>query len=189
MKKLFDKFDADDEWFPGKANYENMGAPAKLTRTNRAAIARSAMALKKRGVEPTYARVIAACPKAAVNPATKVPFTKSTVYSVLAEECYDEDPCLPWEHKFRFSKAALSSDARQKRVEFAKLVRGWTHNNTRYYNHLVWTDLCSSIIPTSEKKANEMALARKGKKGWQSPGSELSSENLPGNPSSLHQNS
>lgn len=34
-----------------------------------------------------------------------------------------------------------------------------------------------------------MSLARKGKKCWQSPGSELSSENLPGNPASLHQNS
>ena len=78
---------------------------------------------------------------------------------------------------------------REKRAVFANLVRGWTHNNTWYYNHLAWTDLCSSIVPTSEKKANEMALARKGKKGWQSPGSELSSQNLPGNPHSLHQNS
>ena len=189
VKKLFGKIDGDDDWFPGKANYEKMGAPALLTRTNRALIARSAMALKQKGVEPTYGRVIAACPKAALNPATKQPFGKTTIYSVLSEECYDEDPCLPWEHKFRYSKAALSSDMREKRAQFAKLVRSWTHNNTWYYNHLVWTDLCSSIIPTSEKKANEMALARKGKKGWQSPGSELSSQNLPGNPYSLHQNS
>ena len=117
-----------------------MGAPAKLTRTNRAAIARSAMALKKRGVEPTYARVIAACPKAAVNPATKVPFTKSTVYSVLAEECYDEDPCLPWEQRFILFKAAVSSDARQERAGCARLVRGWTRRNARYYSHLVLAD-------------------------------------------------
>ena len=189
VKKLLDKMDVDDDWFPGKAHYENMGPSAALTKTNRAAIAKSAMALKKKGVEPTFGRVVAACPKAAVNPVTKQPFTKFTIYSVLADECYDEDPCLPWEHKFRYSKAALSSEIRAKRVEFAKLVRGWTHNNTWYYNHLVWTDLCSSIIPTSEEKANEMALARKGKKGWQSPGSELSSQNLPGNSSSLHQNS
>ena len=140
-------------------------------------------------MEPTYGRVVASCPKAAVTPATKQPFAKSAIHSVLAEECYDEDPRLPWEHKFRFSKAALSNEMREKRAEFANLVRGWTHNNTWYYNHLAWTDLCSSIVPTSEKKANEMALARKGKKGWQSPGSELSSQNLPGNPMSLHQNS
>ena len=71
VKKLLDKMDADDDWFPGKAHYENMGPSAALTKTNRAAIAKSAMALKKKGVEPTYGRVVAACPKAAVNPVTK----------------------------------------------------------------------------------------------------------------------
>ena len=49
VKKFFAKVDADDEWFPGKADYEKTGAPAALTGPNRAAIARSAMALKKRG--------------------------------------------------------------------------------------------------------------------------------------------
>ena len=52
------------------------------------------------------------------------------------------------------------------------------HNAQWYFNHVVWTDLCSSIIPLNEKKANEMALARKGSKGWMSPGSELSNINL-----------
>ena len=189
VKKLLHRIDDDDDWFPGKANYEETGAPALLTGAKRAAIAKSAMTLKKKGVEPTYERVIIACPKAALNPKAKKPFTKFTVFSILAEDCYDDDPCLPWEHKSRFSKAALSPEMRQKRVVFANLAQGFAHNNLWYYNHLVWTDLCSSITPTSEKEANEMALARKGKKGWQSPGSELSSQNLPGKPSSLHQNS
>ena len=49
VKRFFAKVDADDDWFPGKADYEKTGAPAALTGPNRAAIARSAMALKKRG--------------------------------------------------------------------------------------------------------------------------------------------
>ena len=73
-----------------------------------------------------------------MNPATKQPFCKSTVYSVLAGECYDDDPCMPWEHKYRYSKAALSGDMRQKRVEFANFVGGWPHNNTWYYHHVAW---------------------------------------------------
>ena len=56
-------------------------------------------------------------------------------------------------------------------------------------HNLVWTDLCNSIVPLSEKKANEMDLARKSNKGWISSGSELSSENAKGNPQALKQKS
>ena len=58
-----------------------------------------------------------------------------------------------------------------------------------YYNHVIWTDICNSVLPRSEKKASEQALARKGKKGWGSAGCELHSLNLRGNKESLKQNS
>ena len=51
----------------------------------------------------------------------------------------------------------------------------------------MWTDLCNSILPTTEEKATEQALARKGKKGWQSDGSELASYNLRGRKEVLKQ--
>ena len=76
----------------------------------------------------------------------------------------------------------------EKRFEFAIYMLRLPHNNLYYFNNLVWTDLCNSIIPLNEKKANEMALARKGHKGWMSPGSELSNENLKGDKSCLKQN-
>ena len=74
------------------------------------------MTMKKEGIEPTYGKVIAACPKAKLNPTTKRPWSKNSVYAVLSEGCYDDDPCLPWVHKARFSKHALAKEMMQRRV-------------------------------------------------------------------------
>ena len=109
VRKFFDKIDADDDWFPGKGNYENMGRPAVMTGQQRAAIARCAMTMKKAGVEPTYPRVIAACPNAGVNPETDRPWSKDTVYTIMGEDCYDDDPFLPWVCKARYSKKAVTT--------------------------------------------------------------------------------
>ena len=160
-----------------------------MTGQQRGALARCAMTMKKSGIEPTYGNVVAACPKAALNPKTKRPFSKFTVYGVMQEDCYDDDPCLPWQHKARFSKKALTTDMMERRVKFADYVSDFHNNANVFFNNLVWTDLCNSIIPLSEKKANQMALARKGNKGWMSPGPELSSENLKGHPEALKQKS
>lgn len=189
VRRFFEKVDADADWFPGKANLDDVGAPSVMTGHQRAALARCAMNMKKEGVEPTYGKVVAACPKAALNPETKRPFSKHSVYTVLSEDCYDDKPCLPWVHKARFSKRALAADMMTRRCKFAEYLLGLRHNNAWFFNNLVWTDLCNSIIPLTEKKANEMALARKANKGWQSPGSEMSSENAKGNSEALKQRS
>ena len=73
VRKFSEKVDADDDWFPGKANYDNMGTPSVMTGPQRAALARCAMTMKKDGIEPIYGKVIAACPKAKLNPTTKRP--------------------------------------------------------------------------------------------------------------------
>ena len=86
-------------------------------------MARCAMSLKGKGLEPTYGKIIAACPKAALNPRTNQPFSKRKVYGILKEDCYDIDPCLPWKHKFRYSKVALTADQMQKRLAFATPCR------------------------------------------------------------------
>ena len=89
LHQLFAKVDADDDWFPGKANYDDVGRLPVMTRQQRAALASCAMAMKKNGIEPTYGNVVAACPKAALNPKTKRPFSKHSVYRILEEDCYD----------------------------------------------------------------------------------------------------
>ena len=111
------------------------------------------------------------------------------MYLILEEDCYDDDLCLPWVHKARYSKKALTPEMKERRLKFADYVSGLHHKNFCFFDKLVWTDLCNSIIPLSEKKANEMALARKAKRGWMSPGSELCSENSKGHQEALKQRS
>ena len=54
------------------------------------------------------------------------------------------------------------------------VVSGWAYRNVS------WADLPNSILPRTELKAEEQSLARKGRKGWISPGSEMTSGNLDG---------
>ena len=46
-------------------------------------MATSAMAMKKRGIEPAYALIIARCPNASINPITGEPVSKLLVYDIL----------------------------------------------------------------------------------------------------------
>ena len=60
IRQFFLKVDSDVEWYPGKTTQEQHGPASVITPTKQAAVARSAMAMKDRGVEPTYANVVAA---------------------------------------------------------------------------------------------------------------------------------
>ena len=69
VKQLLQKMAEDDDWLPGKV-YGNLGGrPSAISETNKSIIASSAMAMKQRGVEPTYALIIAQCPNASISPA------------------------------------------------------------------------------------------------------------------------
>ena len=70
ISKLIGKMDEDEDWFQGKVHGSLGGRPPALSDANKAAIASSAMAMKQRGVEPTYGLIIAQCPNASINPAT-----------------------------------------------------------------------------------------------------------------------
>ena len=189
IAKLFAKMDSDPLWFPGKSSRERRGPSPVLTGVKRTSIARSAMSMKRKGVEPTYTNIVAACPQASLNEETGRPVAKKRVYAVLREECYDETPDKPWQHKARYSKSALPATMMENRLAFANHALAWARTPAWFFNNVVWTDLCNSILPRSEKKSTEQALARKGKRGWMSPGSELFSCNLAGKKESLKQNS
>lgn len=188
IHNLFKKIDDDTAWFPGKAR-PGRGPKALLAGSRAAALAKSAMAMKAKGVEPTYSRVIAACPHASRNPDTKKTFSKKRVYAVLKERCFDDDAGSPWKHKARYCKTALTEEQTRKRLKFAHAINSKGHTAAWYYKHVVWTDLCSSILPTTEQSASDQALARKGTKGWVSPGSELATVNLRGRAEVLKQKS
>ena len=145
------------------------------------AIASAAKRMKAEGTEPTYGGVVAACPRATRNPATGEPVDKKLVYTVFREVCYDEDDETDtWAHRARLSRAALDEPAKEKRLAFAKYMLALGYLARWYYDNLVWCDLCNSVLPRSQKKATQMALARKGGKGWMSKGSQKHSQNLRG---------
>ena len=72
MKKCFDRVDTDKELYPGR-RWPGQGRPLQLTKQTRTIVARSAMALKRRKLEPNYANVVAQCPVASANLAQGVP--------------------------------------------------------------------------------------------------------------------
>ena len=189
IAKLFKKIDADAAWFPGKKSQGEFGPKRALSATAEQALARSAMSMKERDEEPTYAKMVGACKQAILNPATSKPVDKKRVYDVFRVHCHDKDSDEPWRHQPRMSKIALAPDQIAKRYKFSGAVLEKGHTEQFYFDRLVWTDLCNSILPRSEKKASEQALARKGKKGWLSDDCKMFSQNLRGKQEALKQKS
>jgi hypothetical protein len=190
VRELLEKVDADTKWYPGKSYQQSFGPAPALSGANRANIAKSAMALKASGSEPTYRLVVAQCPRAALNPDTNKPVGKKRIYDVMREDCYDEDPELPWKHRPRLQKSALPAELMEKRWTWSRQMKQTTAYTPGWcYRNMLWTDLCNDILPRTQAKAALQALARKGKKGWGSDGSQTYSANLRGNDSVLKQNS
>ena len=179
--EFFERVDADPEWHPGKlAEGARRGRKRVLRGPKQTAIVAAAKRLKKQGDEPTYAAIVAACPTATLNPDTELPVDKRAVYNVFREACFDEGADDPWDNRPRLSRNALDDASRLRRWDFAKHMMSLSRRPQWYYDNLVWCDLCNSVLPRTQKKAQEMALARKGKKGWMSKGSQAQSQNLRG---------
>ena len=68
LSQLFDKIDTDKNWFPGKNEQEQFGPAAAISGTNQGIIARSAMAMKEQGKEPTYGLIVGNNPKCSSEP-------------------------------------------------------------------------------------------------------------------------
>ena len=183
--KLVCKMDEDEDWFPGKVYGGLGGRPSALSETNKAVIASSAMAMKERGVEPTYGLVIAQCPNASINPATGCPVGKQVVYDILESRCYDLDPDAPWSHQKRLAKVAVLPQDVPKRVAFGKHMLSLKHTPNWYFRHVIWTDICNNVLPTTVRKANAQALAQKGGAGWMSSDAKHESVNMRGSKKDL----
>ena len=166
VRKLMKKMVDDDDWFPGKLYGSLGGRPSVLTETNKSIMATSAMAMKERGIEPTYALIVAQCQNASINPTTGEPVSKQVVYDILENRCYDIDPEMPWSHQKRLAKAAVLPQDVPKRIAFGKYMLSLEHTPSWYWRHVVWTDICNSVLPTTIRKDNAQALAQKAGSGW-----------------------
>ena len=78
--KLLERIKGDPEWYPGKRPDASYGPAPVLRGAKRKQVAESAMILKRRGVEPTYANVVTQCPEAVANPETGKAVDKHLVY-------------------------------------------------------------------------------------------------------------
>ena len=165
--RLLAKMESDPEWFPGKHDGSKLGAKAQIPNSNKAVIARSAMALKKTGMEPTYSNVLARNPNAALNPRTEEPISQNTMSRIFKERCYDEDPEDTWGHLPRSSGQPLTAGEISKRLTFGNLMKD-KHTAEWFFRHVIWTDICCDLQPLSQKKAKLQTMARKGGSGWQS---------------------
>ena len=63
VRQFFEKVDADDAWFPGKANHDDVGAPSVMTGQQRAALARCAMTMKKTELSRLMAKSLQHVPR------------------------------------------------------------------------------------------------------------------------------
>ena len=138
------------------------------------------MATKAQDLEPTADLIVARNKRAAINPQTGKPVDKKVIYDIFRRLCHDGDPSKPWVHAARFSKNALAEADMIKRMTWATFIGDLGHTAGWFFKKVIFTDICNSIIPLSEKKAQEQALARKNKKGWRSQGSQMKNRNLRG---------
>ena len=134
LQLLFKRIDADEEWYPGKIS-DTGGRPRAMSGTNEAVLARSLMAYKRNGGEPTYAVAIALNPNATRNPDTGEPVNKKAVYTVMGERCYDdaENPEDTWSHQARNSQTALTGKQMTQRNDWGEWMRGLNHQGAWYY--------------------------------------------------------
>ncbi len=186
---MFQKIDQDPKWYPGKEYRETKPGPKPVLTAQKAqGIKRAMEAAKEDDLEPTYSLALARAPNATRNPETGEPFSKKAIYNVFKSWCHDPGQDEAWVHDTRLQKTALPADVCEKRLACARHLDG-LHTAGWYHRHVTWYDFCSSLLPRTVAKAKEQALARKGKKGWGSPGARLYAKNLRGKETALKLNS
>ena len=188
LHEFFAKVDADPDWFPGKHNGRKRGRKAAFTAGKRRVVADCAMRIKTRGDEPTAEEVLQRCPVSTLNPATGKPFSLKLIRQVFSTDCYDLDPDHPWRFQVKNKKVFLTEEVMRHRVDMCR----WFVNEEQFtakwfYDNVVWTDPCSSIIPGSHKQYIKMRQALKGDKGWQSDNAKREAVNARGPSTALKQ--
>lgn len=178
-----EKFDSDAKWYPGKAadDAESGGRPKVITKTQENAIAQSAMSMKEKGLVPSVAAVLAACPRATLNPETDEPFTAKVILGVFRTRCYDTDPQHPWDFVHPKNKTCLHPDIKTARWEWAVKMLEYRHHAGWYFRNVVWMDPCYTIVPGRPKTIFDQQQHNFGKaERWMSEDShsKASSVNL-----------
>ena len=155
----------DPLWYPGKIKdgAKKRGPKPKLTEAKKLRIARSAMALKRAGVEPSVAGVVEKCPEATKNPDTSEAFTDKYILQVFRSYCSDAGSDVPWDHQWPLQKTALPDFLKTFRAGWCRDVKALGYTKGWYGQHCIWFDPCSSIIPGTPRTAFDADQAAYGK--------------------------
>ena len=178
---LHARIQEDKKWYPGKEkeDAQKRGPKVKFSSKQKAVLAQCAMALKKAGMEPTVARVIAKCPSAASNPATGSPFTCPTISKVFKTMCYDKKPSKPWEFSSPYQKTALPEAVIAQRLAWAKKIKKMGRTPAWFLNNCVWIDPCNTVIPAAKRTVFDQQQAAMGRsRRWISSDARQYSRNL-----------
>jgi hypothetical protein len=154
-----------------------------VTKQQEATIAKCAMALKRKGVEPTVAAVKARCTAATLNPETDEPFTDKVILEIFKTRCYDNDPDTPWRHVSPKCKTALSPELKVLRAAWGAVMLEKRHHRCWYHRHVLWMDPCHTILPGRPKTEFDQMMASYGKGDrWMSEDARDDSRNLRSSP-------
>ena len=173
----------DPDWYPNKTQDNRLKPGPKRLRTHAVenAIAKGAMSIKARGIEPTAAIVKRDYAKTCTNPQTGELYTDKYILEVFRTKCHDPGSDVPWAQWYPLQKTALPQHLLDMRMTWGQgeldrgISGGW------YYRHVVWVDPCYNILSTSERQNFDMEKAAFGKrKRWASKDCLQYSRNMRG---------
>ena len=138
----------------------------------------------KRKREPNYANGVAHSREALTNPETGEVVHKKRYYQIIKTRCYDDpnDKSDTWANRTRYSKNALTATQEQERHTWSLGMLAKTLNAYWWRTFVIWTDICNTLLPSSQRRHEQLVLSKKRRKGWGSKNTPLDSDNLAGKP-------
>jgi hypothetical protein len=170
---------ADKEWYPGKPPGNKGGRPAVFTQHTQEEVARVAMDLKRQNLAPTPRRVRARLPRKTLNPDTGGHMSDEKVRTIFRTICYDADEDDPWVYMPCLSQDFLPDALKPLRVACGKHIQ--EHFAAGAWAHQVAIDPCSTLLPKTLERLQQMEVAAMGKNKWMSKGSARDGNNLRAN--------
>jgi hypothetical protein len=147
------------------------------------AIAQSAMAAKRQGMEPSVALVRERCPEATWNAKTGAPFTDKVILQVFTSRCTDEGSDESWSHISPLQKTALPQFLKDLRLTWAQDTLAQGASCGWFLRHCIWVDPCYNILSESPRQAFDQDMAKYGKsKRWMSKDMRTYSRNQRASP-------
>jgi hypothetical protein len=169
--------EADPSWQPGETISTTRGKrPAEISESQKNAIAKTAMSLKRANVPPSPETVRIKLPRVAWNKERDAPISDETIRTIFKERCYDEAEDDLWIYLPSPAQDALPEEAKPQRVRTAKYVLD-NFSKAAAWNFIA-IDPCFTILPKTKAKQTLLQINSMGKSKWMSEKSSRKGNNL-----------